>query len=674
MDYRTGGTPASKERDAQAGLRTGRFLGIWCLAVGSVIRTLRSMLTHASHEDGLDISDVLREIGTARHPYFNGSSKPYVRWWWLCGPFRDADMAQQLDWLRDHGFGGVEIAWIAPSWLSGEAPRPGWLSPEWTRLVAVANRLAKERNLGCDFTFGSCWPFGGTHVSAEDASQNFGGPSPERLQCSWEDGEAGECRIVNHLSAGALKRYADRLLAALGPALDGGGSALFCDSLEVDTRGLWDRELWDVFASRFGYRLEPFARALDSHPDVRYDYRKLIAETMTREFYAAFSSTCRKAGVHARVQCHGSPTDLISSYGAVEIPETETLLFEPVFARIASSAAAAHGKPVVSCETFTCIYGFSHLRDPALHRLWKREDLLDLRLLADAVIANGVNQVVWHGMPYNPPGQNVEFYAAVHVGPDSGIADSLFQLNRYLTHLCGVMQGGRTHSQVAVYIPNEDNWMEGAIPPEERTPGATQRWQMRHVAMPKDVEGYHPLWVSTNVLATAQVCDKALLVGDLSFEALYVDSNWMDADGLAQVHRLASAGLPVVVRRRPRPPGHRPGAEYGNMVTSLLRLPSVVSSMEECRIPPFASGAELPFHWARDIDGATYVFLAHPEARRISYPMKYQQAHAAKTCSVRMRFRCGGRDHDVRVRFGPSRSALLRLNADGSHRYIDLRW
>jgi hypothetical protein len=50
---------------------------------------------------------------------------------------------------------------------------------------------------------------------------------------------------------------------------------------------------------------------------------------------------------------------------------------------------------VVSCETFTCPYGF-----PAAHH--KRELASDLRLLADAVLAQGVNHVVWHGMPYTP--------------------------------------------------------------------------------------------------------------------------------------------------------------------------------------------------------------------------------------------------------------------------------
>src|SRR5262245_16706334 len=115
--------------------------------------------------------------------FFNGTSKPYTRWWWLAGPFRKDDIAYQLDWIKEHGFGGVELAWLYPVWLFhkidvGEMPE--WLGKEWTDLIAFTKLYADTIGLGCDFTFGSCWPFGGSFVLLEDAARNFDGLSSQR--------------------------------------------------------------------------------------------------------------------------------------------------------------------------------------------------------------------------------------------------------------------------------------------------------------------------------------------------------------------------------------------------------------------------------------------------------------------------------------------------------------
>ena len=109
----------------------------------------------------------------------------------------------------------------------------------------------------------------------------------------------------------------------------------------------------------------------------------------------------------------------------MDIPESEAILFPPPFSRIAASAAALSGKPVVSAETFTCLYGFVTRANLEPYRYWHKEQVADLKLLADALFAQGVNQIVWHGMPFNGPGGRNEFYASVHVGPDAAFAAEL---------------------------------------------------------------------------------------------------------------------------------------------------------------------------------------------------------------------------------------------------------
>src|SRR5580698_8092086 len=251
--------------------------------------------------------------------YFRGSSKPYVRWWWLAGPFCERDIETQLSWVKQMGFGGVELAWLWPSWLpwfdSDLIPR--WLGSEWSRLVTHAKRYADRIGLGCDFTLGSCWPFGGSSVEANRASQTFGGTPTQLLRASWEEALHRDLFVVDHLNRAALHAYFEAMMPAFQPALEGASSGLFCDSLEIHSHGLWSPALWDEFAAECGYRLEPLTDDLDRHFDVRYDYRKFLAAVMVREFYAPFTQLCHDHGAYSRVQCHGSPTDLLTCYSAV---------------------------------------------------------------------------------------------------------------------------------------------------------------------------------------------------------------------------------------------------------------------------------------------------------------------------------------------------------------------
>src|SRR5216684_868706 len=135
-------------------------------------------------------SDPAAQPGT-----FFKSSKPYTRWWWFASEIRKEDIDAQLEWLKDKNFGGVEIAWLYPPrpkvWarlfnqLSPEEKQrrtqaAKWLSPEWSALVACAKQQADSLGLGCDFTFGSGWPFGDTGVTKDESVQIYGKPDFEQ--------------------------------------------------------------------------------------------------------------------------------------------------------------------------------------------------------------------------------------------------------------------------------------------------------------------------------------------------------------------------------------------------------------------------------------------------------------------------------------------------------------
>jgi hypothetical protein len=464
------------------------------------------------------------------------------------------------------------------------------------------------------------------------------------------------------------------MMPAFAAALEGSPSGVFCDSLEIHSHGLWSPALWDEFAHELGYHLEPFRDDLDRHLDVRYDYRKFLAAAMVREFYAPFTELCHRHGAFSRVQCHGSPTDLLTSYSAVDVPESETLLFDPHFSRIPASAAALSDKSIVSAETFTCIYGFTSPRHIDAYRYWKREQVADLKLLADAVIANGVNQIVWHGMPYNPEGCRHEFYASLHVGPDAAFIADLPAFNAYLEKVCGVMQSGRTVSELAVYLPNEDMWMLDLMPREMRTPGAGYWWEMRHVLVPEETEPFQPLWISATKLTGSEFREGRLVIGAQSFAALYIDIEWLDADALLEIERLALAGLKIILKRRPRQPGRRPRSDYDARLDSLAALPNVMAKLSEAGLRPVVSGENLPPYWARESPTHTDFFFAPPKAADVGYPMSFGFSHCQETIRSDVTLRTASSAAEVELVFEPYQSLLLRLSTQGEVAHLDCRY
>ena len=111
------------------------------------------------------------EIGTQDSLYTN--HKPYTRWWWFAAELDTNDIRDQLVWLRDHEFGGVEIAWIYPMFGDSSTPKPSFLSEEWSAYVAFAKRTADSLGLGCDFTYGTLWPFSDVNLPDGDQTRNF---------------------------------------------------------------------------------------------------------------------------------------------------------------------------------------------------------------------------------------------------------------------------------------------------------------------------------------------------------------------------------------------------------------------------------------------------------------------------------------------------------------------
>ena len=599
-------------------------------------------------------------------------TKPSVRWWWFAGEIHRSDIEAQLRWIRDSGFGGVEIAWVYPR--KQNANRLGWLSGEWKDLVAFTAEKARDLGLACDFTFGTMWPFGGRIVPEKYASRTHQGLSAQRLSRSWEeDGHSEPGFILNHLDRKALFFYSDIMTDALASALKNGEgnkvgtAAFFCDSWEVEPEGLWTNGFGGTFQKRFGYRIEPFMDELDLHPAKRFDYRTLIGELIIDEFYQPFKEICNSSNAIARVQCHGAPIDLLHAYAIADVPESEALLFDPPFSVIAASAAAQADLPIVSCESFTCLYGWNPWPEPGPHlgeELWS-----DIVFLAHALYANGINHIIWHGMPYNPPNRGDRFYASIHVGPDSSFVDQIPGMNAQFTFLSEQMRRGASFSKAAVYLPFEDGMMKGRLPANLRRPSAEWHWEMQYIHLPVDLKGFRPIWTSEFFLRTAEVDTDTghIRLGTAIVEVLYIDVEWLSLGTLRAVYAIALAGGKVILRGRPKSPGEKKQSEYQPLLEKLISCTAALSAVGLAGIVPLVEGKGIPDFWCRRIGSKEneklLYFFGHPDSADLSYPMRHGASLCTKPTAKKIILHVAGARHLVTLEFEQYSGILIEADS-----------
>lgn len=589
-------------------------------------------------------------------------NKPYTRYWWFASMIKENDIRYNLNWLKDHGFGGVEIAWVYPlnrfnPTDTTYTPRQEWLSPEWTDIVDFAIRYADSIGLGCDLTFGTLWPFGDSYVTADQATRRFGDPEWRQvITRSWEHPKSGY--VIDHLTPDNYMPYFERLMKAFPKPVTSVRQSYFIDSWEVETEKLWCESFQEDFHTRFGYDITQFMDSVYEPGKSRYlyDYMSLISEKVLK-FYRDFDSTLNSHGILSRGQVSGAPCDLISGYACMDIPEGEAMLFEPEFSSIPASSALLSGKPLVSSETFTCIYGWP--RDYI-----REEQTADLKLVADALFANGVNHIIWHGKPHNPAGYDtVSFYATTHVGPDGKPGTEISDFNRYLEKVSSFMRKGNTFSDIAVYLPLEDAWCRGVMPKEKQFIWAWGYYEMRYVYFPEELDGFCPTWINHAFLEKATVENGMLKIGNAGYKALYVDAEYLDYMLVKRLAELSDQGLRIIVKKEPKEPGAVTHTDYSFVIKKLMESENVSKQIPN-DIQPFIEGKGLPPCWCRKDGRSIYLFFANPKAERLKFPLEYGQSLSEETKRINVQINLNGKSFPVELIFEPYQSLLYEITGE----------
>ena len=629
-----------------------------------------STRTQAKSEDGVNS--------------FYPSTKPCTRWWWFATEIKKSDIKYQLDWAKTNNFGGVEIAWVYPLYRYQRMYARGygrhypkdttaqkWLSPAWSDVVAYTKLYSDSIGLACDFSFGSAWPVAGENIDKGHSSQIYGDTTFRQLltfSWAWPD----TMYVINHLDKEAFELFSEPIGAALQDALQGSKSALFTDSWEIKLNGtnkIWTAGFDGTFKEKFGYDIIPYMdTGLDSFPDVRYDYMLLLDEYVTDGFYKPYVQKCKELGAWSRVQCLAAPTDVMTTYSLVDIPETESMLNNPNYSRVVSSAACLSSKKVVSSETFTCMYGF-----PSTYI--GQEQTADLKMVADAMFAHGVNQHFYHGMPYNPEGSDTNtFFATTYFGPGGSLEPELPAFNAYIEKVSGIMQQGKTYSDIAVYVPYEDGVMQGAYPPERQRVWVWGEYELRYIDPAPELEGYHPLWINRHFLEQGVFRDGKLRVGDAAFSTLYIDVKYIDIRALKRISELAKQGLHICIKQDAKQPGKAKSKSYDNLWQELKKMPNVSKELDEVAVnKPLIQSDSLPEYWCKVADdGTAYLFLAQWPSKKLLYPVYSGQSLATETITSDFTINFNGHENQVAVNFKPYQSVVLKISPDGKVNELDV--
>ena len=483
-------------------------------------------------------------------------AKPGTRWWWLGSAVNKADLEWNLSEYARAGIGAVEITPIYGVKGNDRNNIP-FLSPAWMQMLQTVQDIARPLGIEVDMNCGTGWPFGGPHISLNQAAckaiindtiingtHQYSVGIGRTKQKVKRAAPGGEGWVVDHFDRDAVSHYLDRFDQAFATSGVPYPHTFFNDSYEVYNAD-WTPRLFDEFQKRRGYdlrqRLPELLGKVDDGNQVLADYRETLSDLLLENFTQQWVAWAHKHGVKVRNQAHGSPANLLDLYAAVDIPEIEGfglsefgikgLRTDPGMTRrndsdismlkYASSAAHVMGKPFTSSETFTWLT--EHFRT----------SLSQMKPDLDLMFTCGVNHVYFHGSCYTPkndawPGW--KFYASVDMSPTNSIWRDAPYLNKYIERCQSFLQLGSPDNDFLVYLPVRDMWHQRGTKGEllmqfDIHSMAKKAPQFIRSILTIDSLGYDCDYISDRQLAKVRIEDGMLVTeGGTRYRAIIIPS------------------------------------------------------------------------------------------------------------------------------------------------------
>lgn len=368
--------------------------------------------------------------------------------------------------------------------------------------------------------------------------------------------------------------------------------AIFNDSYEFEVDRHYSPDFIRHFREKRGYDITPWLPANlqrgynyasfkrpSAAPDfsfgpqdwrLRYDYDQTIGELLGDHFIKTGSRYLEKRGLLHRTQAYGMNMDMMANAGLASIPETESMLGPEAILKVMTSGAHLYNRPIVSAESLV----FSNRAYTTTPQ--------KIRLAVDKLFAAGVNQIIYHGVPYRyvtkdfgPEGWypfSSPYLGVVNFSSNLGEGNTYWKyqrdINEYVSRTQYALRSGKPHTDVLIYFPftnvegmpdNPDEiltkgYLPGVDPPlpasREPHDRAKELWAEHVYPLINQLEarGISWGWVNDASIQQAQLTgDKQITIRGNRYQALILaDSSTIQLSTARQINALATKGMKLL--------------------------------------------------------------------------------------------------------------------------------
>ena len=300
---------------------------------------------------------------------------------------------------------------------------------------------------------------------------------------------------------------------------------------------------------------------------LRYDYDITIGELFGEHFFKTSKAWTEKRNLLFRTQAYGLNMDMIAMAGLTSIPETESMLGPEANLKIMTSGAMLYNRPIVSAESV--VFG---------NRAYTTTPQ-KIKLAVDKLFAAGVNQIIYHGIPYRytPDKLGSEgwypfsspFLGMVNFSSNLGEGNIFWkdqkEVNEYVSRVQVALRSGKSHADVLLYYPflnvegmpdNEEEILakgylqdvEGPLPKtKDDTNPEKATWAAKVYPLINQLEANGITWSWVNGISIQEATlnsNKEINIRGNIYQALILaNDSIIEIKTALQINKLAKAGM-----------------------------------------------------------------------------------------------------------------------------------
>lgn len=89
---------------------------------------------------------------------------------------------------------------------------------------------------------------------------------------------------------------------------------------------------------------------------------------------------------------------------------------------------------------------------------------------------------------------------------------------------------------------------------------------------------------------------------------------------------------------------------------------------------PLIEGNSIPDFWCKNVDGEYYIFISHPMAQNLHFPISYGQSFTRNLIFKQLTINVNQKKIPIDLIFKPNQSVLLKITKNGAVEFMDINY